>query len=190
MLILWCFSHKSRFWNSCVGSFQANYVWRKTGQKREKLIFVTSRNKTKLPHWIIIENHWHSFKKIISHNKKVRANISRVLQNFKLILFVMSYVAPHKYAKFSYSSLQLLGYTAYRSLQKVRNLMVRHLTRPYFQESCGNEVWLWGCYITKKPSQFRNKVANIVLVEANVETFNTFVGIIIIIIIYLFIVDQ
>ena len=49
-------------------------------------------------------------------------------------------------------------------------------------------MWLWRCYIAKKPSQFRNKVANIVLVEANVETFNTFVGIIIII--NLFIVDQ
>ena len=40
------------------------------------------------------------------------------------------------YAKFSYSNLQLPVYTAYRSLQKIKNMMVRHLIRPYFLESC------------------------------------------------------
>ena len=75
----------------------------------------------------------------ISHNKNVTGNISRILQNFKLILRRKSI----NYAKFLYSNLQLPAYIAYRSLQKITNLMIRHLTRPYFLESCGSEMLLW-----------------------------------------------
>ena len=53
------------------------------------------------------------------------------------------FILRHKninYAKFSYSDLQLPAYTAYRSLQKITNLMVRHLTRPYFRQSSGTEI--------------------------------------------------
>ena len=49
----------------------------------------------KLPPWFIIQNSWDWFKKIIphkfSHNKNVSANISGVLENFKLILLVVKY---------------------------------------------------------------------------------------------------
>ena len=41
-----------------------------------------------------------------------------------------------------YLNLQLTTYTANRSLQKVINLLVRHLTRPHFLESCGYELLL------------------------------------------------
>ena len=61
-----------------------------------------------------------------------------------------------------YSILQLTPYTAYRSLQKITNLMVRHLTRPHFLESCGHVMLLWRCLTTEKASRFRSKVLKIV----------------------------
>ena len=54
--------------------------------------------------------------------------------------------------------------------------MVRHLTGPYFIESCGSEILLWRCYTTKDASWFRNKVAKVILGETKAETFNTFIG--------------
>ena len=83
-----------------------------------------------------------------SYNKNLSANILPVLQNFKLILFIMSYTASE---------------------------MIRHLTRPYFLESCGSKVLPCLCYTTKKASQFRIKVANIILAETNAESFNNFI---------------
>ena len=80
------------------------------------------------------------------------------------------------YAKFSNSNLQLPVYAAYKSLQKITNLMIRHITWHYFLESCGSAILLWCCYTTKEASQFRTKVAKIILAETNVETFNTFIG--------------
>ena len=61
------------------------------------------------------------------------------------------------YAILFNSHLQLTAYTTYRGLLKTINLMVRHLTRPRFQESCWYEVLLWRCYVTEEASQFRNK---------------------------------
>ena len=90
----------------------------------------------------------------------------------------MSYIR-HKnvnYAKFSNSNLQLPVYAAYKSLQKITNLMIRHITWHYFLEPCGSAILLWCCYTTKEVSQFRTKVAKIILAETNVETFNTFIG--------------
>ena len=64
-------------------------------------------------------------------------------------------------------------------MQKITNLMVRCLTRPYlfiyFVEYGGSEMLLWLSYTTKEASQFRNKVSKIILAKANVETFNTFI---------------
>ena len=54
--------------------------------------------------------------------------------------------------------------------------MVRNLTRPYFLESCGSVMLLWRCYTTKEASQFKNKVAQIMLAEMNIETSKTFLG--------------
>ena len=94
-----------------------------------------------------------------SHNKNVSANISRVLQNFKLILFVVIYCVTKilTICNIFLFKLQLPAYTAYGSMQKITNLIVRHLTRPYFQESCGSEMLLWRCYTTKEASRFRKK---------------------------------
>ena len=95
-----------------------------------------------------------------------------------MILFVVSYMR-HKninYEKFFYSNLQLPAYTAYGSQQKITNLMVRHLNKPYFLESCGSDMLLWRCYIIKEASRFRNKVAKIILAKKNIETFNTLIG--------------
>ena len=92
---------------------------------------------------------------------------------------LLSYTASQKYllyATFFYSNLQLPAYTAYGSLQKITNLMVRHLTRPYFLESCASEMLLWRCYTSKEGSRVRNKVPKMILPETNVETFNTFIG--------------
>ena len=60
--------------------------------------------------------------------------------------------------KFTASSLYCLW-------EPAENLMVRHLTSPYFLESCGSEMLLWRCYTTK-----------VILAERNIETFNTFIG--------------
>ena len=92
---------------------------------------------------------------------------------------LLCHIVRHKninYAKFSYSNLQLPAYTAYRSLQKITNLMVRHLSRPHFLESCGSKMLLWRCYTNKEASQFRVKIANIILAQTNAETFNTIIG--------------
>ena len=35
---------------------------------------------------------------------------------------------------------------------------------------------LWRCYTTKEASQFRVKIANIILAQTNAETFNTIIG--------------
>ena len=80
------------------------------------------------------------------------------------------------YAKLFYSNLQLPAYTAYGNLQKITNLMVRHLNKPYFLESGGSDMLLWRCYIIKEALQFRNKVAKIILAKKNIETFNTLIG--------------
>ena len=81
------------------------------------------------------------FKKHVFPQQNVSVNILRSQQNFKLILFVMSYMC-HKNindAKFSYSNLQLSAYTAHRNLQKIANLMIRHLSWSYFLESWGKQ---------------------------------------------------
>ena len=44
-----------------------------------------------------------------------------------------------KYAKFSCSNLQLPAYNAYRSQQKITDLVVRQLTRSDFVEFCGSK---------------------------------------------------
>ena len=95
-----------------------------------------------------------------------------------MILFVVSYMRHKKinYAKLFYSNLQLPAYTAYGNLQKITNLMVRHLNKPYFLESGGSDMLLWRCYIIKEALQFRNKVAKIILAKKNIETFNTLIG--------------
>ena len=66
---------------------------------------------------------------------------SRTLNLFCLLYHIMHHKNIN-YAKFFYSNLQLPAYTAYRSLQKIANLMVKHLTRTYFLKSCGNEMAL------------------------------------------------
>ena len=76
------------------------------------------------------------------------------------------------YVKFSYSHLQLPVYSVYENLQKITNLMVRHLKL----EFCGSKMLPWHCYTTKEASRFINKVAKIILAETNVETFNTFIS--------------
>ena len=53
----------SRFFNIYFGSMQANLVWRKMRENREKSIFVISRNKRKLSHWFIIQSYWDWLKK-------------------------------------------------------------------------------------------------------------------------------
>ena len=35
---------------------------------------------------------------------------------------------------------------------------------------------LWRCYTTNEASQFKNKVAQIMLAEMNIEISNTFIG--------------
>ena len=138
------------------------------GKNREKIVFVASRNKRKLPHWFIIQNYWDWFKKLAP----IFHEFCRILN----WLCLSCHILRHKninYAKFSYSNLQLPACTAYRSLQKTVNLMVRHLTTSYFLESCGDQMFLWRCYTTKEASRFRNKVVKIILAKNNVETFNT-----------------
>ena len=99
----------------------------------------------------------------------------RILNGFCLFCHILRHKNIN-YAKFSYSKLQLPTYTAYRSLQKITNLMGKHLTRPHFLEFCMSEILLGRCYTTKEVSQFRNKVAKIILAEINVETSNTFIS--------------
>ena len=79
----------------------------------------------------------------------------------------MLYTASQKYLlcktflfRFTASSLYCLQEPA-----ENQNLMVRHLTRLYFLESCGSQGSV----------TFRNKVAKIILAETNIETFNTFI---------------
>ena len=55
----------STFCNINFGSLKANYVWRKMGENREKIVLVISRNKRELPHWYIIQNCWSWFEKIM-----------------------------------------------------------------------------------------------------------------------------
>ena len=84
--------------------------------------------------------------------------------------YLLCHILRHKnvnYAQVSYSNLQLPAYTNCRSLQKITNLMVRHLTRPYFLESCGSKILLWRCYATKEESILRIKVTKIILAEKN-----------------------
>ena len=124
-------------------SLQANWVWRKLGENREKIVFVISRHKRKVPHWFIIQNYWNWFK----NNAFLRFPATRMLvpkfhhfcRNLNW-LCLLSHILCHKninYAKFFKSHLQLQTYTAYRSLQKIAKL-----TRPYFLESCGWDVTL------------------------------------------------
>ena len=85
--------------------------------------------------------------------------------------YLLCHILRHKnvnYAKVSYSNLQFPAYTNCRSLQKITNLMVRHLTRPYFLESCGRKILLWRCYATKEKSLLGIKVTKIQLAEKNV----------------------
>ena len=103
---------------------------------------------------------------------------------------LLCHIMRHKninYAKLSHSQLQLPVYTAYKSLQKITNPIVRHLTRPYFLESCGDVTpegnaflkicskFLWRCYTTKEASRFRSKVVKTILAKTNVETVNIFI---------------
>ena len=88
----------------------------------------------------------------------------------------MSYTASQKYLlckmflfKFAASSLYCL-----QEPPENNNSDSQHLTRPYFLDSCGSEMLLWRCYITKEASGFRNKVSKIILAKINVETFDTF----------------
>ena len=147
------------------------------GEKSEKIVFVISRKERKLPHWFIIQNYWDWFKKLMPTTRILAPTFHefcRILNWFCLLCHILRQKNIN-YAKFSYSDLQLSVYTAYRSLQKITNLMIRHLTRPYFLESCGSKVLFCFCYTTKKASRFRIKVANIILAETNAETFNTFI---------------
>ena len=99
----------------------------------------------------------------------------RILNSFCLLCHILCRNNIN-YAKLSYSDVQLPAYTTYRSLQKTKTLVVRHLTRPYSLEICGGEVLLCRCHTTKEASQFRNKVVKTILAEKNIETFNTFIG--------------
>ena len=116
------------------------------GENREKIVFINSRNKRKLPHWFIIQNYWYWYKKnndsLSFHTTKILVPIfddfCRILNWFCLLCHILR----HKnitYAKCYYSNFQLPAYTAHRNLQKITNLMIRHLSRPYFLESCGKQ---------------------------------------------------
>ena len=107
--------------------------------------------------------------------KNASVNISRVLQNFKLILFVAIYCVTKILTicniflfKFTASSLYCLWEPAENHKSD--------RSRSYFLESCGSEMLLRHCYTTKEASRFRNKVPKIILAETNVETFNTYIG--------------
>ena len=45
----------------CGVSATKHQMW----ENREKIIFIISRKKRKLPHWFIIQNFWYWFQKII-----------------------------------------------------------------------------------------------------------------------------
>ena len=147
-------------------------------KKRKKISFVGSRNKRKLPHSLIIKKYWDWLK----NNASLRFPTTRMLApifhvfckifNWFCLLCHILHQNNIYYTKFSNSNLQLPAYTAYRSLQKITNLMVRHLTRPYFLESCESEILLWHCYTTNE----ENKVSKIILAETDIETSNTFIG--------------
>ena len=81
---------------------------------------------------------------------------------------LLCHMLRHKninYAKFSYSNLQLPAYTAYKSQRKIKNLTVRHLTRPYILDSCWREMLFWHLYTTTEASRFRNNVPKIILAK-------------------------
>ena len=58
-------------------------------------------------------------------------DLCRILNWFCLLYHILRHKNIN-YAKFSYSNLQLQGYTALRNLQKIKNLIIRHLSRPDF----------------------------------------------------------
>ena len=68
ILILLCFTQKTTdfaaFTLEVCRLIRYKEKWDKI-EKREKIVFVISRNKRKLPHWFIIQNYWDWFKKIM-----------------------------------------------------------------------------------------------------------------------------
>lgn len=80
--------------------------------------------------------------------------------SFDLISIDMSYTALQSvnYAIFSYLNLQLITYTAYRSLLKITNLMVRHLTRSHFLESFGTRYYFDAALSPSKRHNLESKL--------------------------------
>ena len=116
------------------------------GENREKIVLVISRNKRKLPHWYIIQNYWSWFwKNNASLNFPTTRMLVQIFHEFCRILnwfCLLCQMLRHKnikYAKFSCSNLQLPAYNAYRSQQKITDLVVRQLTRSDFVEFCGSK---------------------------------------------------
>ena len=83
----------------------------------------------------------------------------RVLNWFCFLCHTLRYKNIN-YTKLFYSDIQLPAYTAYRSLEKITNLMVRHLTRTYFLESCGSQGSVTIYKQSRKNHISRNKYWN------------------------------
>ena len=103
----------SRFCKIYFESLQANWVWRKLGENREKIVFVISRHKRKVPHWFIIQNYWNWFK----NNAFLRFPATRMLvpkfhhfcRNLNW-LCLLSHILCHKninYAKVTFTASNL-----------------------------------------------------------------------------------
>ena len=88
------------------------------GENREKIIFIISRNKRKLPHWFFIQNLILIWKKNASLSFPTTGMLVTIFYNLCRILNIsclICHILRHKdinYAKFSYSNLQLSAYTA------------------------------------------------------------------------------
>ena len=73
-----------------------------------------------------------------------------------------------------YSNLQLTAYNAYISLQKTANLMVKHIPRPHFLDSCGQKVLLRRAAISpKKPRASETQLSKLISTETYPVIFHT-----------------
>ena len=139
MLILRCFSHKT----TCFATFTSEVCSLiRYKEKREKIKKIKENSSHIDLLYKIIETDLIKLRLFkFSQNKNISSKTSRVFRILNWFCFLW-HTLRHKninYEKFSYSNLQLPGYIAYRSLQKITNLIVRHLTRPYFLESSGGQ---------------------------------------------------